>query len=458
MSSRITAASVSRSKALDRMALLEWYRRNRRDPALFDLLDRRGLLQPADRAAASDRVLRGAPAGVQLQHARQEGARRARASTSRSRRLFARGIDPDESPGRTDAGGHAIVAEPRRRPARSPTKPTGRSSTRLDTPTSIVRDIRCSIAPRRCSRSSSTRRCTRRRCCTCGIACRSTQKRAPARLSAASSGSAAAPANGSRSPRAGDARRRSRERAVRLGQRTSGARVRRVRRLRSNVTTSPTNAFWSSSTPAATAIARWWRAEDWQWMQREQHRASAVLGAGRRRVVLARHVRVDPAAARRGPCMSATPKRRRSRAGAARGSRPKQSFSARRSARPMAASVRIRGVTTHRRGVTASSTFRAGIPSRPAAILPARARGASKILSATGGNGRARRSRRFPGFAPMPSYPEYSADFFDGEHFVMKGASPATARELLRPTFRNWFRPRYPYVYATFRCVESTGA
>jgi iron(II)-dependent oxidoreductase len=60
----------------------------------------------------------------------------------------------------------------------------------------------------------------------------------------------------------------------------------------------------------------------------------------------------------------------------------------------------------------------------------------------------------FPGFQPMPSYPEYSADFFDGEHFVMKGASPATARELLRPTFRNWFRPRYPYVYATFRCVK----
>ena len=60
----------------------------------------------------------------------------------------------------------------------------------------------------------------------------------------------------------------------------------------------------------------------------------------------------------------------------------------------------------------------------------------------------------FPGFRPMPSYPEYSADFFDAEHFVMKGASPATARELIRPTFRNWFRPRYPYVYATFRCVR----
>ncbi len=60
----------------------------------------------------------------------------------------------------------------------------------------------------------------------------------------------------------------------------------------------------------------------------------------------------------------------------------------------------------------------------------------------------------FAGFQPIASYPEYSADFFDGQHFVMKGASPATARELLRPSFRNWFRPRYPYVYATFRCVR----
>ena len=60
----------------------------------------------------------------------------------------------------------------------------------------------------------------------------------------------------------------------------------------------------------------------------------------------------------------------------------------------------------------------------------------------------------FPGFQAMASYPEYSADFFDGQHFVMKGASPVTAKELLRPTFRNWFRSRYPYVYATFRCAK----
>ena len=60
----------------------------------------------------------------------------------------------------------------------------------------------------------------------------------------------------------------------------------------------------------------------------------------------------------------------------------------------------------------------------------------------------------FPGFRPQATYPEYSADFFDGDHFVMKGASPSTASDLLRPTFRNWFRGRYPFMYATFRCAR----
>jgi ergothioneine biosynthesis protein EgtB len=59
----------------------------------------------------------------------------------------------------------------------------------------------------------------------------------------------------------------------------------------------------------------------------------------------------------------------------------------------------------------------------------------------------------FAGFEPMPSYPVYSTDFFDGKHFVLKGASPATARELIRPGFRNWFRANYPYLYASFRTV-----
>jgi formylglycine-generating enzyme required for sulfatase activity len=61
----------------------------------------------------------------------------------------------------------------------------------------------------------------------------------------------------------------------------------------------------------------------------------------------------------------------------------------------------------------------------------------------------------FPGFRPFAFYPNYSEPFFDGQHFVLKGGSPRTATRLLRPSFRNWFRPSYPYVYATFRLVES---
>lgn len=61
----------------------------------------------------------------------------------------------------------------------------------------------------------------------------------------------------------------------------------------------------------------------------------------------------------------------------------------------------------------------------------------------------------FPGFRPHPAYPGYSANFFDDQHYVLKGGSPRTAARLLRRTFRNWFRRDYPYVYAAFRCVEN---
>jgi iron(II)-dependent oxidoreductase len=60
----------------------------------------------------------------------------------------------------------------------------------------------------------------------------------------------------------------------------------------------------------------------------------------------------------------------------------------------------------------------------------------------------------FPGFTSMPFYPGYSANFFDGKHYVMKGGSSRTAACMLRRSFRNWFQPHYPYAYATFRCVE----
>ncbi len=60
----------------------------------------------------------------------------------------------------------------------------------------------------------------------------------------------------------------------------------------------------------------------------------------------------------------------------------------------------------------------------------------------------------FEGFRPLAFYPGYSADFFDGKHFVMKGGSARTAACMLRRSFRNWFQPHYRYAYAGFRCVQ----
>jgi ergothioneine biosynthesis protein EgtB len=61
----------------------------------------------------------------------------------------------------------------------------------------------------------------------------------------------------------------------------------------------------------------------------------------------------------------------------------------------------------------------------------------------------------FAGFRPFAFYPGYSANFFDGKHFVMKGGSSRTAAPLLRRSFRNWFQTHYQYVYAGFRCVTN---
>lgn len=65
--------------------------------------------------------------------------------------------------------------------------------------------------------------------------------------------------------------------------------------------------------------------------------------------------------------------------------------------------------------------------------------------------------RPLAGFRPWArSYPGYSADFFDDDHDVVVGASWATATRLLRPSFRNWYRRGYPYVFSSFRvCWDS---
>jgi gamma-glutamyl hercynylcysteine S-oxide synthase len=63
----------------------------------------------------------------------------------------------------------------------------------------------------------------------------------------------------------------------------------------------------------------------------------------------------------------------------------------------------------------------------------------------------------FDGFKAFSFYPGYSANFFDGNHYVMKGGSSRTAAAMLRRSFRNWFQPHYQYAYAGFRCVSSGG-
>ncbi|KAF2459036.1 C-type lectin protein [Lineolata rhizophorae] len=59
------------------------------------------------------------------------------------------------------------------------------------------------------------------------------------------------------------------------------------------------------------------------------------------------------------------------------------------------------------------------------------------------------------GFAPMPAYPGYTADFFDGKHNVVLGGSWATHPRIAgRASFVNWYQRNYPYVWAGARLVR----
>jgi gamma-glutamyl hercynylcysteine S-oxide synthase len=58
----------------------------------------------------------------------------------------------------------------------------------------------------------------------------------------------------------------------------------------------------------------------------------------------------------------------------------------------------------------------------------------------------------YPGFAAFP-YREYSEVFFGDTYKVLRGGSWATAREVMRPSFRNWDLPRRRQIFAGFRCA-----
>ncbi|HET8863734.1 MAG TPA: SUMF1/EgtB/PvdO family nonheme iron enzyme [Solirubrobacterales bacterium] len=59
----------------------------------------------------------------------------------------------------------------------------------------------------------------------------------------------------------------------------------------------------------------------------------------------------------------------------------------------------------------------------------------------------------YPDFEAFP-YREYSEVFFGDEHKVLRGGSWATAREVMRPSFRNWDLPQRRQIFSGFRCVR----
>ena len=130
---------------------------------------RHGVLQPAHRPPPSDRLLRRPPAGLQLQHTRQARARRPQHRRQHSKRCSRAGIDPSEDQAGTKRRTSVAVARHGAAICCGSRSPRARGARARAT--SIVRVIRCCTERRRRSPSSSTRRCTRRRCSTCGTVC-----------------------------------------------------------------------------------------------------------------------------------------------------------------------------------------------------------------------------------------------------------------------------------------------
>jgi len=60
----------------------------------------------------------------------------------------------------------------------------------------------------------------------------------------------------------------------------------------------------------------------------------------------------------------------------------------------------------------------------------------------------------YPGFAPFP-YDEYSLPWFDGQHYVLRGGSRHTRRDLRRCSFRNFYTPEKQHVFAGVRLAWS---
>ncbi len=59
----------------------------------------------------------------------------------------------------------------------------------------------------------------------------------------------------------------------------------------------------------------------------------------------------------------------------------------------------------------------------------------------------------YPGFEAFP-YDGYSKDHMDGNHYVCRGGSWASAATILRSSFRNWYVPTYRQGFLGLRCAR----
>ena len=212
---------------------------------------------------------------------------------------------------------------------------------------------------------------------------------------------------------------------------------------RHNVTN---HAFLEFVEAGGYADRRWWTETDWAWREAAGTRHPRVLGTRRRGLAVAGDVRDGAAAA----CLAGVGHPGRGgRLRALEGGpacRPRPSSTAPPTGTPAGVERPHPWGDEPPDGTRGHFGFRGWDPV-PVGSFPAGASawGVHDLV----GNGWEWTSTvfdGFPGFAPMASYPEYSADFFDGLHYVIKGASPATATGLVRRSLRNWFRPHYPFV------------
>ena len=259
---------------------------------------------------------------------------------------------------------------------------------------------------------------------------------------------------------AGEARpRRSTARPCRSAGTTSSPSTRsRCPRSGWTVPRSRTRRSASSWRPAATRIARLWTDEGWAWRERQGVRHPRFWRSRRRTAWVYRDAAsrtwrstrvadwpvyvswAEAAAYRR----------------VARGRLPTEAefhraaYGSRR--RPAAL---VRGATTRPRPGTATSASGTGRP-RPWAAFPdgASAWGALDLV----GNGwewTGTPFAPFPGFEPHAQVPRLLGRLLRRPALRDAGRLLGDrSRDWCGRSFRNWFQPHYPYVFAKFRCVE----